>query len=152
MARLLGIAVKQQRKGPVSLHEEAMITVHAGIVGDWRGKPGKRQVTLMSLSDWQTACDELGVDLPWQTRRANLLVDELPLAQTTGSRIVLGDVVLEVTGETEPCERMEEAQPGLFQALASGWRGGVTCRVIANGVARVGMEVALLPEKTEVTG
>jgi len=147
MARLLGIAVKQRRKGPVSLHEEALITVHAGIVGDWRGKPGKRQVTLMSLSNWRAACDELGVELPWQTRRANLLVDSLPLAHTTGSRIVLGEAVLEVTGETEPCERMEEAQPGLFQALASGWRGGVTCRVIANGVVRVGMEVALPPEK-----
>ena len=35
---------------------------------------------------------------------------------------------LEVTGETDPCERMEEIQPGLFQALAPGWRGGVTCR------------------------
>jgi len=152
MARLLGIAVKPQRKGTVSLHDEAMITIHDGVVGDWRGKPGKRQVTLMSLADWQAACDELGVELPWQTRRANLLVDALPLYHTTGSRIMLGEAVLEVTGETDPCERMEEAQPGLFQALASGWRGGVTCRVIANGVVRVGMEVALLPEKPEVTG
>jgi len=152
MARLLGIAVKQQRKGTVSLHDEAMLNIHAGVVGDWRGKPGKRQVTLMSLNDWQAACDELGVELPWQTRRANLLVDNLPLAQSTGARIVLGDAVLEVTGETDPCERMEEAQPGLFQALARDWRGGVTCRVIANGVVRIGIEVELHPITTEVTG
>jgi MOSC domain-containing protein YiiM len=145
MARLLGIAVKQQRKGPVSLHDEAMINIHAGLVGDWRGKPGPRQVTLMSLADWHAACDELGVDLPWQTRRANLLVDALPLQQSSGARIVLGEAVLEVTGETDPCERMEEIQPGLFQALAPGWRGGVTCRVVANGVVRVGMAVELLP-------
>lgn len=144
MARLLGIAVKQQRKGAVSLHREAMITRKNGVVGDWRGKPGKRQVTLMSLADWQAACAELGVELPWQTRRANLLVDELPLHQSTGTRIVLGEAVLEVTGETDPCERMEQAQPGLFQALATGWRGGVTCRVIADGVVRTGMEVSLI--------
>lgn len=145
MARLLGIAVKQQRKGPVTLHDEAMLTVHAGVVGDWRGKPGKRQVTLMSLTAWQAACNEVGVELPWQTRRANLLVDALPLYQSTTSRIMLGEVLLEVTGETDPCERMEAAQPGLFQALATEWRGGVTCRVIANGIIRVGMEVALPP-------
>lgn len=148
MARLLGIAVKQQRKGAVSLHDEAMIQLHAGVVGDWRGKPGPRQVTLMSLADWQAACAELGVELPWQTRRANLLVDALPLYQSTGARIVLGEAVLEITGETDPCERMEAIQPGLFQALASGWRGGVTCRVVANGVVRVGMGVELIPPAT----
>ncbi len=145
MVKLLGIAVKQQRKGPMSLHEEAMITTHAGVVGDWRGKPGKRQVTLMSLADWQAACGELGTALPWETRRANLLVDSMSLYRSTGSRIVLGEAVLEVTGETDPCERMEAACPGLFQALASAWRGGVTCRVIADGVVRVGMEVTQIP-------
>ena len=148
MATLLGIAVKAERKGPLSLHDEAMINIHSGVVGDWRGKPGKRQVTLMSLADWQSACAELDLDLPWQTRRANLLVDELPLYRSTGSHIVLDDAILEVTGETDPCERMEQAQHGLFQALATGWRGGVTCRVIANGVVRVGMEVRLGPPTT----
>ena len=148
MAHLLGIAVKQQRKGAVSLHSEAMITRKNGVVGDWRGKPGKRQVTLMSLADWRAACAELGVDLPWQTRRANLLVDALSLYQSTGSRIVLGEAVLEVTGETDPCERMEQAQPGLFQALARGWRGGVTCRVIADGAIRSGMAVSLIPPQS----
>ena len=148
MAKLLGIAVKQQRKGPLSTHDEAQITVHHGVVGDWRGKPGKRQVTLMSLTDWQAACDELGVELPWQTRRANLLVDELPLYQSSGARITIGDVVLEVTGETDPCGRMEQVQPGLFDALARRWRGGVTCRVLANGIVRLGMEVEIFPPGT----
>lgn len=152
MARLLGIAVKQQRKGAVTLHDEAMVSIHAGIVGDWRGKPGNRQVTLMSLMDWQAACHELGIELPWQTRRANLLVDDLPLYQSTGARIIVGESVLEITGETDPCERMEEAQPGLFRALASNWRGGVTCRVIANGAIHVGMEAKFVPMKTGVTG
>lgn len=145
MARLLGIAVKQQRKGEVSLHDEAMLSLNSGVVGDWRGNPGLRQVTLMSLADWQAACTELGVELPWHTRRANLLVDALPLVQSTGLHIVLGDAVLEITGETDPCERMEQAHPGLFQALEPNWRGGVTCRVVAKGIIRVGMEVKLLP-------
>ena len=148
MARLLGIAVKRRRKGPLSLHEEAMLNIHSGLVGDCLGKPGPRQVTLMSLTDWQAACDELGVVLPWLTRRANLLVDMLPLYQSSGSRIILGEAVLEVTGETDPCERMEQAHPGLFQALLPQWRGGVTCRVIANGVIRVGTEVALTPPQS----
>ncbi len=143
MAQLLGIAVKPQRKGPMGLHQEAMLHRQHGLVGDCRGKPGPRQLTLMNLSDWQAACDALGVELPWQTRRANLLVDELALYQTTGRRILLGEAILEITGETDPCERMEQAQPGLFSALLPGWRGGVTCRVVNGGVIRVGMAVTL---------
>jgi MOSC domain-containing protein YiiM len=148
VALLLGIAIKPQRKGPMWLHEEARLHIHSGLIGDCCGKPGKRQVTLLSLADWQAACGELGIELPWQTRRANLLVDALPLNRSTGSRIVLGDAVLEVTGETDPCERMEAAQAGLFQALAPEWRGGVTCRVIANGTIHVGMDVQLIQPAT----
>jgi MOSC domain-containing protein YiiM len=144
MARLLGIAVKQQRKGPVTTHDEAQITLHNGVVGDWRGKPGNRQITLMSLAGWQAACSELGIELPWQARRANLLVDELPLFHSTGAHISIGDVMLEITGETDPCERMEEVHPGLFEALAKEWRGGVTCRVLSSGIIHVGMHVEML--------
>lgn len=143
MAQLLGIAIKPERKGAMCLHEEAVLDPQQGLHGDCRGKPGKRQLTLMSLSDWQVACDELGVTLPWQTRRANLLVDQLPLYQATGRRIRLGEALLEITGETDPCERMEQAQAGLFQALLPDWRGGVTCRVLNGGVIRVGMAVIL---------
>lgn len=141
MARLLGIAIKRRKYAEMELLPQAQLTPEAGIEGDYRGKPGKRQVTLLALSDWQRACSELGVELPWHLRRANLLVDELPLYQTTGMLITLGEVLLEVTGETDPCERMEAVHPGLFAALAREWRGGVTCRVRRGGLLAVGMEV-----------
>ena len=51
MAQLLGIAVKPQPRGEMSLHPEAMLHRQHGLVGDCRGKPGPRQVTLMNLSD-----------------------------------------------------------------------------------------------------
>jgi MOSC domain-containing protein YiiM len=58
---------------------------------------------------------------------------------------MIGDLILEVTGETKPCFRMEEASPGLRNALNSGWRGGVTCRVLQGGQIRVGDRASLLP-------
>ena len=145
MAKLLGIAIKPRPKDEMLLRREALLDTQSGLVGDCCGKPGKRQVTLMNLSDWQAACTELGVELPWHTRRANLLVDHLPLQQSIGSHIQLGEALLEITGETDPCERMEQAHTGLFQALLTNWRGGVTCRVIAGGAIRTGMTVTLLP-------
>jgi MOSC domain-containing protein YiiM len=130
------------------LLQQGILSTASGLLGDWRGKPGPRQITLMTLSDWRAACEELGIELPWHSRRANLLVDELPLYQQTGARIQLGDAVLEITGETDPCERMEAIQPGLFQALKPRWRGGVTCRVITGGTIQVGMTVRINSDVT----
>lgn len=148
MAVLLGIAIKRRKYAKMELLQRVQLTPEAGLAGDYRGAPGKRQVTLLSLADWQRACVELGIELPWHVRRANLLVDELPLFETKGSLITLGDAVLEVTGETDPCERMEAVRPGLFAALASQWRGGVTCRVRDGGLLTIGMDVSIdsLPE------
>lgn len=143
MATLLGIAIKPRPRDKMLLCEQALLDTENGLIGDCCGKPGKRQITLLSLKDWQAACATLGLELTWQTRRANLLVDQLPLYQSTGSKIQLGEALLEITGETDPCERMEQAQTGLFQALLPEWRGGVTCRVLRGGAIHLGMTVEL---------
>jgi MOSC domain-containing protein YiiM len=140
----LGIAVKPRRLQPMQLVETGELSLQAGLVGDSRGKPGPRQVTLLSLAAWHAACNEIGVILPWTERRANLLVGDLPLAQSAGSRIVIGDAVLEISGETDPCERMTAVHPGLFNALATDWRGGVCCRVLRGGTITLGMGVELI--------
>ncbi len=140
---LLGIAVKAARLQPMALLSEAQISCAAGLRGDSRGKPGPRQITLLSQLAWEAACAEIGAVLPWTARRANLLVDNLPLAQSTGSLLRIGEVVLEISGETDPCERMTAVHPALFNALLPDWRGGVCCRVRRGGSIEVGMPVEL---------
>jgi MOSC domain-containing protein YiiM len=124
--------------------DRVAVTVDRGVEGDHRGlvKPGgrgRRQVTLIERADWDAAMRELGRDIPWQERRANLLVDGLDLPQAPGARLRIGaDVVLEITCEDDPCVRMEAVAPGLFAALVPDWRGGVCTRVKAGGVIAVG--------------
>lgn len=124
--------------------ECAFVSRQFGVNRDFRGKPGKRQVTVLDINGWRQACEELGKELNWKIRRSNLLVDGLFLANTTGQFIRIGDLVLEITQETDPCKRMEEAEPGLFAALKKDWRGGVCCKVIENGEIKIGDEVNLL--------
>ena len=80
MARLLGIAIKPEDEVDMHGYDQAMLSTDSGVAGDSRGKPGPRQVTILSLAHWHAACLELGVELDWMKRRANLLVDDLPLS------------------------------------------------------------------------
>lgn len=114
------------------------ISVSAGVDGDHRGQLRCRQVTVITREGWEAACAELGQQLPWTTRRANILVEGLALAEATGRTIRIGEVALTITGETDPCSRMEEQAPGLCDALTPEWRGGVTCDVAHGGEVAVG--------------
>ncbi|WP_184114208.1 MOSC domain-containing protein [Sphingomonas abaci] len=124
------------------------ISVEGGVAGDARGlvKPGgrgRRQVTAMAREDWERALAELDPaltrDLLWQDRRANLLVQGLVLPQVAGARLRIGaEVVLAITMECDPCQRMDALRPGLRQALTPDWRGGVCTRVLAGGRIALG--------------
>ena len=83
-------------------------------------------------------------------RRANLLVEGVELPRAKGGAHRVGPVRLEVTGQTYPCIRMEEARAGLLKALARDWRGGVTCRVLSGGPIALGDAVEVLVRPREV--
>lgn len=119
--------------------DNAQITVANGIVGDFRGSQRGRQVTIMSESAWQRACREIEAELPWTVRRANLLVDDIEFdASWIGKSLRIGETELVVTGETDPCSRMDAQQPGLTAALTPEWRGGICCDVVKPGVIKIG--------------
>ena len=124
--------------------DHVSVSVEGGVHGDFRGvvKPGgrgRRQVTLIEANDWAAAMAETGHSIPWFERRANLLVEGLDLPQQAGVNLRIGaDVLLEITRETDPCERMEALAPGLRAALLIDWRGGACSRVLAGGIIRIG--------------
>lgn len=139
MATLSAIAFRRQAKGPMLEIASVAISREAGVVPDTRGKPGRRQVTLLSLQSWQDACADLGTDLPWTMRRANLLIDGLRFTAADVGRVLrIGDVELQILLETDPCPRMDAQHDGLTNALTPHWRGGVCCRVLRDGTVRTG--------------
>ena len=138
--RLLAIARAPAKRQPLVELSEAEGSVQLGVVGDARGARTGRQVTVLFREGWEAACAELGMKLPWTTRRANLLIEGIPTPHE-GGRLAIGGVVLEITEETKPCSVMEAAQRGLRAALKPDWRGGVCCRVVAGGTIRPGDDV-----------
>lgn len=150
VGQLRGIAIRPAKRTALITHSASVIHARAGVDGDFARKPGKRQITVLAEEAWRAVCDELGAVLPWTTRRANLLVAGLPLRPLVGSRIVIGAVTLEVTGETDPCKRMDEQHAGLRKALTPAARGGVTCRVLAGGKIAVGDVVKWQPAMADL--
>ena len=143
MGTLLGIATRTASRAEMITVDEASVTTESGVADDFRGRPGPRQVTVVVREAWDEACRSLDTSVPWVTRRANLLVEGVTLREATGRRLEVGDVILEITGETAPCNRMEEQCEGLREALVPDWRGGVTCRVVQEGRIRIGDPVSL---------
>jgi MOSC domain-containing protein YiiM len=146
MGRLTGIARRDKKRAPMQTLDTAAVRTASGVAGDFRGKPGNRQVTVIAARAWRATCEDLGRELPWTTRRANLLVDDIDLPTRAGDMLQIGAVRLRINGETDPCSRMEEQVQGLKDALTPDWRGGVFCTVLDDGDITLGDDVILHPQ------
>lgn len=98
----------------------------------------RRQVTIIASEAWARATAAIGRDPGPAARRANILVSGIDFAGTRGRVLAVGPCRIEIGGELTPCERMDEAAPGLRRALEPEWRGGVFGTVLKGGTVRVG--------------
>ena len=142
---LLAIAWKTKPRQPMITADRATISVDFGIAGDWRGAAPNRQVSVLFQADWAAACAELDAELEWTLRRANLLVGGVGNPERVGGRLQVGDVVLAITDECDPCSRMDAQYNGLRRALTPYWRGGLLATVISGGEIAVGDPVRWAP-------
>jgi MOSC domain-containing protein YiiM len=149
--RLAGIARHDRPLGPMETLARVAVTAAEGVHGDLRGaraslKPDrKRQVSLIEAECVGAAMTAAGAVLDWSDCRRNLLLQGLRLPRAAGTRVHVGaSLVLEITGECDPCERMDALHPGLRAALTPDWRGGFCSRVVEDGEIAVGDPVRIL--------
>jgi MOSC domain-containing protein YiiM len=73
-------------------------------------------------------------------------VSGINLLSLKNRRVRIGEeVILEITGECHPCSRMEEELgPGGYNAMRG--HGGLTARIIAGGIIRVGDAVQVVSD------
>lgn len=155
LGRLVAIARRDAPRAPMEEIAHGVVSAERGLEGDHKGlKFPRRQITILSQEAWERAIAELTdlagpVPLPWTMRRANLLVAGVMLPRGPGGLVKIGPLLLEVTAQTYPCKRMDQAHPGLLKALGPDWRGGVTTRVVEGGAIAVGDPVEIERDVTE---
>ena len=101
------------------------------------GLRSKRQVLVMDVETLNH------FDLEPGQVRENITLKGLDLSTiSAGDRVSLGaDVVLEITGDCEPCSRMDEIRPGLKDEIDG--KRGLLAFVEKGGVVSVGSEVGV---------
>ena len=128
-------------RDPMKEIREASFITGQGMEGDRHlrsdGRRSNRQVLIMD-SETLNHFDLL----PGQVRE-NITIKGLDFSSiSAGDKVLLGgEVILEVTGDCEPCARMDEIRPGLKDDLDG--KRGLLAFVEKGGTVAVGAEVGV---------
>ena len=148
--RVEGLLVRPTRMEAVRALEEVTAVRDVGLKGDhYQNYGGDRQVTLIQAEHLQVLAGMLGLSkiLPEFTRR-NIVVRDINLLSLKGKRFNIGTAILEYSGECHPCSRMEKnLGSGAYNAMRG--HGGITAKVVASGVIKVGDFVTVASANAE---
>jgi MOSC domain-containing protein YiiM len=144
-ARVEHLFIKPARRMPMRAAAEVQAVTGQGLEGDAAFGRSRRQILLLEGE----VLDHFHLQ-PGQTRE-NVVVRGLRMADLAlGSRLAIGPVILEVTGDCTPCKHMDELQPGLQEAIRG--RRGILAWVVEGGRIRVGDLVSAAPDSQAADG
>jgi MOSC domain-containing protein YiiM len=148
---LEAIWIKRAHRGTMDEVTEATAVAGQGLAGNV-DRSRRRQITIIEREIWEALMRQLDAGISPSNRRANLMMSGVWLSDTRGRTLRVGAVRLAIGGETTPCERMDEALPGLRDAMRPNWGGGVFAEVLDDGVITVGDTVSWEEASTPIAG
>jgi MOSC domain-containing protein YiiM len=133
---------------PTKAVERVEAEAGRGLVGDRYHGTRHRHVTVQSQPDLDAAAADLGAPVPAGSTRRNVTISAGPVPTKPGTRVRVGDTLLEVVRLAAPCRLMDDyVAPGAMRALHA--RGGAVFRILESGTIRVGDGFAVLHTEGE---
>jgi MOSC domain-containing protein YiiM len=138
VAEVLHLFQALARGQPVHEFDEVIAVEDKGFSDCIHGRRGsRRQVLLMDLETLET----FGI-APGRVKE-NITTRGIELDRlSVGQRMRVGEALLEVTKECEPCHQMDAIRQGLQEAMRG--RRGVLCRVVESGRIRRGDPIEIV--------
>jgi MOSC domain-containing protein YiiM len=155
--RLDAIYLRPGRGQPCLLQDQAHAIANLGLQGDRASlrqssapHGSKRQVTLLQAEHLPVIAALTGrSQIDPALLRRNLIVSGINLLAAKSLfkdqplHLLIGDVLLEVTGPCEPCSKMEQVLgTGGYNAMRG--HGGITARIVRGGLLRIGESVQVV--------
>jgi MOSC domain-containing protein YiiM len=136
-ATVVGLQICPGYRKPMTPVESARAVENLGLEGDRHAKgDSKRQVLLIEAETLEKLDLHVG-DVKENITTRGIALMSLPI----GTRLCVGEAVLEITGECHPCSRMEDLRPGLLQEI--GGQRGMLAHVAQTGKLHVGDAITL---------
>ncbi|ASJ72622.1 MOSC domain-containing protein [Granulosicoccus antarcticus] len=150
--RVEWIGVRTVRRTPMTELNEVRACSASGLEGDrYAGRTGERHVTLLQAEHLPAIAGFLGrQEIAPELLRRNLIVSGINLLALKNRYCQIGEVILEITGACHPCSRMEELLgEGGYNAVRG--HGGMTARVLQDGILRKGDTVIMLESHADAS-
>lgn len=147
------IGIAAQRRKPLEPQQSVTVQQDKGIDGEHHAgntERPHRQVTLIQKEHFPVIADLLSRNdvTPEQLRR-NIVVSGINVASLRSQEFLIGDAVLQGTGDCVPCALMDATLgKGGYAAMVG--HGGITAAVVKSGTISVGDPVSLLDSQNSV--
>jgi len=138
-SRLEAIWIKRNHREPMDPVQAAQLVAGHGVKGNVNSR---RQVTIIEREVFAGLPVTIRSSVDPSARRANLMISGIRLADSKNRVLRVGPCSIRILGETKPCSRMDEACPGLMEALIPNWGGGAWGEVQDEGEITVGDRVS----------
>ena len=141
---VLHLQLAAERHGPMEERGSLEVEAGRGVVGDRYHGTRHRHVTVQSAEALAAAAAALGRPVEPSATRRNVTVSG-PVPTTPGSRVLLGEVLLEAVRVAAPCRVLDDTL-GPGGATAMRRRGGTVFRALSSGVVRRGDGYSVLTD------
>jgi MOSC domain-containing protein YiiM len=139
------IGIRPERGKPVQAVEQVRVIAGKGLEGDhYKGMASStRHVTLIQAEHLAAVASFLHLrEVDPALVRRNIVIKGMNLLALKDKPFFIGSALLEMTGLCHPCSRMEEVLgEGGYNAMRG--HGGITARIIQEGIIRIGDQVVV---------
>lgn len=140
--RVAAIHLAPGRRLPTRSVDSVLAEAGKGLVGDRYHGSKHRHVSVQSRSSLDEAAAELGAPVASGLTRRNITIDTGEVPSKPGTRVRIGEALLEVVRIAAPCRLLDDGiGPGAASALRR--RAGSIMRVLESGTISVGDSITM---------